>query len=207
MKLAEYLINSNLSQYKFAQLIKVNQKTISQYIRGKRMPRAEVMKKIHEVTKGAVSFADWYVESDYERLKLDIKSFNISLEELNKWLGRKYSRQTIKNKLQNAKFTTIEFRCLRIRLDKLLANMNIDHNYDAQLMYVKDIKSTYKIPGKILQHVIGISQASISQRFNKDIKFTSTQISTLYKFMQACEQAKGKDIYKLADKFSITQEA
>jgi transcriptional regulator with XRE-family HTH domain len=60
MTLHEYLKSKKLTQYAFADLIKVSQAAVYRYVNGLRIPEEEVMPRIYVVTNGAVSANDFY---------------------------------------------------------------------------------------------------------------------------------------------------
>lgn len=59
MKLANYLIESGLSQRDFAAKVGVTSESVRLYLAGLRTPRPALMKKITEETKGAVTANDF----------------------------------------------------------------------------------------------------------------------------------------------------
>ena len=60
MKLRDFLADRNLSEAELGRLLGVGQATVNRYIRGERIPRPEVMRRIVEVTEGKVGPADFY---------------------------------------------------------------------------------------------------------------------------------------------------
>lgn len=60
MKLETYIENNRMTDAAFAELVGTTQVTISRYRRNKRFPSPAMIKRIHEVTNGAVTLADWY---------------------------------------------------------------------------------------------------------------------------------------------------
>ena len=61
MQLADYLIENNMTQQSFADAIGVRQSSVSKWLQGLSRPSWPVIKKIREVTDGAVS-ADDFIE-------------------------------------------------------------------------------------------------------------------------------------------------
>lgn len=61
MQLADYLIENNMTQQAFADAIGVRQSSVSKWLQGLSRPSWPVIKKIREVTDGAVS-ADDFIE-------------------------------------------------------------------------------------------------------------------------------------------------
>jgi transcriptional regulator with XRE-family HTH domain len=59
MKLADYIARKRMTQEAFADLVGVSQVSIARYIRGHRIPRPEVIQKIHRVTNGRVTANDF----------------------------------------------------------------------------------------------------------------------------------------------------
>jgi len=59
MTLSDYLAQSGLSQAEFARAIETSQPTVSRYITGLRMPRRDHLRRIREVTGGAVTANDF----------------------------------------------------------------------------------------------------------------------------------------------------
>lgn len=67
MKLRHYRDTHNLTLAQMAELVGVSEVSMSRYERGDRMPRPEVMRKIGEVTGGAVRPNDFFgAEEDAE---------------------------------------------------------------------------------------------------------------------------------------------
>lgn len=60
MKLRDFLSDRSLSEAELGRLLGVGQATVNRYIRGERIPRPEVMRRIVEVTEGKVGPADFY---------------------------------------------------------------------------------------------------------------------------------------------------
>ena len=60
MKLSDYLKENRISVHQFAQTISVaSRMTVHRYIKGERIPKPVIMKRITEKTKGAVTFNDF----------------------------------------------------------------------------------------------------------------------------------------------------
>lgn len=53
-----------MSHAAFGALVDVAQATINRYVRGDRFPSPEMIRKIHQVTGGKVTVADWYQTED-----------------------------------------------------------------------------------------------------------------------------------------------
>lgn len=60
MHIANYLEQQNLSQAGFGEIIGVSQAAVERYVNGKRIPEPEIMTRIAESTKGAVTANDFY---------------------------------------------------------------------------------------------------------------------------------------------------
>ena len=60
MKLREYLMSNRITHREFGKMIGAHSKEVGAYTTGGRMPRPERMKRIAEVTKGAVTANDFY---------------------------------------------------------------------------------------------------------------------------------------------------
>lgn len=61
MKLSEFMAERSIPDAEFARLIGVSSRmAVMRYRRGERIPRPEVMRRIVEVTNGAVGPADFY---------------------------------------------------------------------------------------------------------------------------------------------------
>ncbi|GGJ14033.1 helix-turn-helix domain-containing protein [Neoroseomonas lacus] len=60
MKLRDFMLARELSEAQLGRLLGIGQATVNRYVRGERIPRPEVMRRIVEVTKGAVGPADFY---------------------------------------------------------------------------------------------------------------------------------------------------
>lgn len=60
MKLHDYIKLKNLTQRQMAKILNVSPPTMCYYLKGKRYPSAEVIKRIFTITKGAVSANDFY---------------------------------------------------------------------------------------------------------------------------------------------------
>ena len=60
MKLSEWLHKNNTSAADFAESIDLSVQAAYKYIGGERIPRPEIMKRISEVTLGAVTPNDFY---------------------------------------------------------------------------------------------------------------------------------------------------
>ncbi len=61
MHLSEYLIENNLTQQNFADMLNVSQPTVSKWLQGLTRPSWEVIKLITEETEGAVTANDFLV--------------------------------------------------------------------------------------------------------------------------------------------------
>ncbi|WP_406853517.1 helix-turn-helix domain-containing protein [Alsobacter sp. KACC 23698] len=59
MKLADYLAKHGLSHSDFAAKISVSQASVTRYVQGQRTPRPAHMRRIREVTRGAVTANDF----------------------------------------------------------------------------------------------------------------------------------------------------
>ena len=59
MHLSEYLIENNLTQQNFADMLNVSQPTVSKWLQGLTRPSWEVIKLITEETEGAVTANDF----------------------------------------------------------------------------------------------------------------------------------------------------
>lgn len=59
MTLSQYLALTGLTQQQFGRLIGVTQITVSRYVHGLRIPRVEHLRRIAEVTQGAVMPEDF----------------------------------------------------------------------------------------------------------------------------------------------------
>lgn len=64
MTLADWLIEHGISQADFASRIESSQPTVSRYVTGLRMPRKDHLRKIREVTRGAVTADDFVSEME-----------------------------------------------------------------------------------------------------------------------------------------------
>ncbi|WP_150524002.1 helix-turn-helix domain-containing protein [Roseibium sediminis] len=60
MKLSDYLATEGQSHAQFGERVGVSQAAINRYANGERIPRAEIMAKIEEVTGGQVTAVDHY---------------------------------------------------------------------------------------------------------------------------------------------------
>lgn len=60
MKLDEYIIANKLTDVEFAGLSGLSQPHVSRLRRGKSFPSRETITKIHDVTSGKVTVADWF---------------------------------------------------------------------------------------------------------------------------------------------------
>lgn len=60
MNLREFLKARSMSEADLGRALGVGQATVNRYIRGERIPRPEVMRRIVEVTDGQVGPADFY---------------------------------------------------------------------------------------------------------------------------------------------------
>ncbi|MGQ4813068.1 helix-turn-helix domain-containing protein [Agrobacterium vitis] len=60
MKLDRYISEKDMTDAAFAALIGYSQPQVNRVRRGKSFPSPGMIRKIHEETNGAVSFADWY---------------------------------------------------------------------------------------------------------------------------------------------------
>jgi transcriptional regulator with XRE-family HTH domain len=66
MTLEEYLHDTKpkkLSHAAFGEKVGVTQATINRYVRGDRFPSPDMIRKIQDVTGGAVTVNDWYAKS------------------------------------------------------------------------------------------------------------------------------------------------
>lgn len=59
MKLADYLAKNDLTPEAFGKKAKVTRPTVTRWRDGKRMPRVDHLKKIREITNGAVTADDF----------------------------------------------------------------------------------------------------------------------------------------------------
>lgn len=59
MNLKEYLQLSRLSQNELSSVLGFDKSIVSRWVNGDRLPSRESIKKIHHLTKGAVSWTDW----------------------------------------------------------------------------------------------------------------------------------------------------
>lgn len=59
-KLEQYLKDINQTQYAFAKVVGVNKVTVHGWLYGKRKPQPEMIKVLHEVTGGYLSWDDFY---------------------------------------------------------------------------------------------------------------------------------------------------
>lgn len=59
MKLADFLSDKGMSRADFAAALGVSEVTITRYVGGRRMPRVEHLRRIREVTAGAVTADDF----------------------------------------------------------------------------------------------------------------------------------------------------
>jgi transcriptional regulator with XRE-family HTH domain len=62
MKLQQFLDQNNISRADFARAVGVSEVAITRYVGGKRMPRTDLLVKIREATKGAVTADDFLPE-------------------------------------------------------------------------------------------------------------------------------------------------
>lgn len=62
MTLSEYLEIEDLSNEQFARRVGVTRPAVSFWRRGIRLPRLELMRRIEDITEGAVKPADWVSE-------------------------------------------------------------------------------------------------------------------------------------------------
>lgn len=60
MKLAKYLHDKGITQETFAESLGAGQQSVSKWVRGDAVPRAETIGAIDRLTKGAVRLADWF---------------------------------------------------------------------------------------------------------------------------------------------------
>lgn len=60
MQLRQYLSENNLTAKSFSDLLGVSEFTVGKWVRGERIPRPEVMRKIAEVTNGKVRADDFF---------------------------------------------------------------------------------------------------------------------------------------------------
>lgn len=60
MKLRDFLSARDMSEAQLGRLLGIGQATVNRYVRGERIPRLEVMRRIVEVTEGEVGPADFY---------------------------------------------------------------------------------------------------------------------------------------------------
>lgn len=60
MKLRDFMSARDLSEAHLGRLLGIGQATVNRYVRGERIPRPEVMRRIVEVTEGKVGPADFY---------------------------------------------------------------------------------------------------------------------------------------------------
>nr|DAU21534.1 MAG TPA: Helix-turn-helix XRE-family like protein [Caudoviricetes sp.] len=67
MDLRSFLFKNALSSEVFAQKIGISVGAVNHYINGRRIPAAKVMRKIAEVTRGAVTPNDFYFSTAAER--------------------------------------------------------------------------------------------------------------------------------------------
>lgn len=59
MKLASYLKRHELTAAEFAALADVSKSTVSRLLSVQRLPSTAMVKRIHALTRGAVSLKDW----------------------------------------------------------------------------------------------------------------------------------------------------
>lgn len=60
MTLEQYITANELTHEAFGKLIDAPQATINRYVNKKRFPSPDMIRKIHDVTAGKVTFSDWY---------------------------------------------------------------------------------------------------------------------------------------------------
>ena len=70
MKIKVYMVKEGLSRAEFSQTIGVTPTTLSGYCSGDRMPSLDTVREIHNATRGAVSFADFFNDRLDPRLEI-----------------------------------------------------------------------------------------------------------------------------------------
>ncbi len=60
MKLRDFMSVRELSEAQLGRLLGIGQATVNRYVRGERIPRPDLMRRIVEVTEGQVGPADFY---------------------------------------------------------------------------------------------------------------------------------------------------
>lgn len=59
-KLRRYLRDNQITQTKFAEDLKTRPQMVTYWLSGKHTPRAKTMKRIEEMTEGAVPMSSWF---------------------------------------------------------------------------------------------------------------------------------------------------
>ena len=77
MNLKNYLKIKKIALKSFANSISVSAVTVSRYINGSRLPKKEVINKIYELTNGAVTADDFYLDIEKEKLFIQKEKFFI----------------------------------------------------------------------------------------------------------------------------------
>jgi hypothetical protein len=60
MKLSKYLSDNRIDQQDFAKSIRVRPPSVSRYVKGERIPRREIARRIAKATLGMVTISDFY---------------------------------------------------------------------------------------------------------------------------------------------------
>lgn len=63
MQLSQYMKRHGKSSQQIAEAIGVDNSSVSRYLAGKRLPTPQVMRKIKQVTNGAVTADDFYEQT------------------------------------------------------------------------------------------------------------------------------------------------
>ena len=64
MKLIEYLDLSKQQQREFSKVLGYDESIVSRWVRGERTPSKTSIVKIHNYTKGAVTWLDWNIQQN-----------------------------------------------------------------------------------------------------------------------------------------------
>lgn len=64
MRLGSYLKVKEITRADFGAEIGVSHVSVVRYVKGQRMPRPDVLERIHKVTHGEVTYADFYNGED-----------------------------------------------------------------------------------------------------------------------------------------------
>lgn len=64
MTLEQYITENELTHEAFGKLVGAPQATINRYVRGKRFPTRDMIRRIEDATAGKVSVADWYAQAE-----------------------------------------------------------------------------------------------------------------------------------------------